>query len=94
MARSMKEAGVDQALFDVLCSDDVLKNVYHLDIGTDKIIESMDAINEAGLDFVPHVIVGINYGKLDNEMYAIDLISKYDPKNVVIVAFMPLEEKI
>jgi len=91
-AKSLKRAGVDQALFDVLCSDEVLRNVYHLDVGTNKIIETMDAINRAGLDFVPHVIVGINYGKLDNEIYALDLISKYNPKNVVIVAFMPLEE--
>jgi len=90
-AKAMKEAGVDQALFDVLCSDDVLRDVYHLEITTETIVDSMDAINDAGLDFVPHVIVGINYGKLDNELYALDLISKYNPKNVVIVAFMPLD---
>ena len=91
-AKSLKDAGVDQALFDVVCSDDVLKNIYHLDVGTNNIIETMDAINRADLDFVPHIIVGINYGQLDNELYALDLISKYNPKNVVIVAFMPLEE--
>jgi uncharacterized radical SAM superfamily protein len=90
-AKALKDAGVDQALFDVLWSEELLKKVYHLDVGFKKIIETMDAISEAGLDFIPHVVVGLMYGKIDGELKALELISKYKPKLVVIVALMDLE---
>jgi uncharacterized radical SAM superfamily protein len=90
-AKELKKAGVDQALFDVLWSEDLISKVYHLDVGFDKIIETMDAITDAGLDFIPHVVVGLMYGKIDGELQALEMISKYNPKLVVIVALMDLE---
>ncbi|UCH88260.1 MAG: radical SAM protein [Thermoplasmata archaeon] len=90
-AKALKNAGVDQALFDVLWSEELLSKVYHLDVGFDKIKETMDAINNAGLDFIPHVVVGLMYGKIDGELKALEMIAKYKPKLVVIVALMDLE---
>jgi uncharacterized radical SAM superfamily protein len=90
-AQALKEVGVDQALFDVLWSEELLSKVYHLDVGFDKIIETMDAISDAGLDFIPHVVVGLMYGKIDGELKALEMIAKYKPKLCVIVALMDLE---
>jgi uncharacterized radical SAM superfamily protein len=91
-ALALKDAGVDQALFDVLWSEELLSKVYHLNVGFDKIVETMDAITNAGLDFIPHVVVGLMYGKIDGELKALEMISKYHPKLVVIVALMDLED--
>lgn len=91
-AKELKKTGVDQALFDVLWSEEILSKVYHLDVKFEKVIETMDAITSAGLDFIPHVVIGLNYGKLDGELDALKMISKYSPRLVVIVALMDLEE--
>jgi len=90
-AKELKNAGVDQALFDVLWSEELLQKVYHLDVGFEKIIETMDAITKAGLDFIPHVVVGLMYGKIDGELKALEMIARYKPKLCVIVALMDLE---
>ena len=90
-AKALKVAGVDQALFDVLWSEELLSKVYHLNVGFEKIIETMDAITDAGLDFIPHVVVGLMYGKIDGELKALEMIAKYKPKLCVIVALMDLE---
>jgi uncharacterized radical SAM superfamily protein len=42
------------------------------------------------LPFVPHVIVGLHYGKLKGELHALQMISRYKPSALVIIAFMPI----
>jgi lipoyl synthase len=39
---------------------------------------------------VPHVIVGLNDGKLDGELQALQMISHVKPSAIVIIAFMPI----
>ena len=48
------------------------------------------ALQNAGLPFVPHVIVGLNEGKLDGELNALQTISATKPAAVVIIVFMPI----
>ena len=51
---------------------------------------SLQALHQATITFVPHVIVGLHYGKLKGELHALEMISKYEPSAVVIIAFMPI----
>jgi len=39
---------------------------------------------------VPHVIVGLHHGKLKGELHALEMISKYKPSALAIIAFMPI----
>jgi uncharacterized radical SAM superfamily protein len=39
---------------------------------------------------VPHVIVGLHYGKLEGEFHALNMISNYQPSALVVIAFMPI----
>jgi len=39
---------------------------------------------------VPHVIVGLNEGKLDGELEALKMIKQVKPSAIVIIAFMPI----
>ncbi len=50
----------------------------------------MKALDKSGLNFVPHVIVGLNDGKLDGELEALQMISRVKPSAIVIIAFMPI----
>lgn len=90
MAKKMKDAGVDQALIDVIGDEETFKKIYHVNFGITKIEESLDALRNTGLSIIPHIVVGLDYGKIKGEYHAIDLIKKYNPEALVIVSLMPL----
>lgn len=87
-ALRLKEAGVDQALIDVIGDDETYRSVYHVDFGIDRIESSMAAMQRAGLPMAPHVVCGLYRGKIKGEKRAIDIISRFDVEQVVIVSLM------
>jgi uncharacterized radical SAM superfamily protein len=90
MAQQLRNAGVDAALIDVLGSDETIREVYNLNATAKDYADSLKALHNAGLDFVPHVIVGLHRGELKGEFAALNMIAHYQPSAVVIIAFMPI----
>jgi uncharacterized radical SAM superfamily protein len=89
-ARRLKEAGVDAALIDIIGSDETIREVYQLKVSVEDFDKSLRALHESEISFVPHVLVGLHYGKLKGELQALKMISKYSPSAVIIIAFMPI----
>lgn len=89
-ALKLKEAGVDAALIDVIGCEETLRKIYHLNISLNKIKDSLKALHRAEIPIVPHVLVGLHYGRLKGEMKALEIISKYSPSALVIIAFTPI----
>jgi len=89
-AAALKEAGVDQALIDVMGDDETAKRIYHLD-GLKKVIAAFENLFESGLDVVPHIVAGLLYGRIHGEYNALDIISRFRPSAVVIVVLTPLK---
>lgn len=86
----LKQSRVDAALIDVIGSQDTIDKVYGLNVSVQDYADSLIALQDAGLPFVPHVIVGLNDGKLDGELQALQMIGQTKPAAVVIIAFMPI----
>lgn len=90
-AKALSEADVDAVLIDVLGSDETIKQTLNLDVTVADYAESLRVLTEAGLNVVPHVIVGLNRGEIDGEPQALRIIKENSkPKAVVIIAFMPI----
>jgi uncharacterized radical SAM superfamily protein len=89
-AKKLKSAGVDAALIDIIGSDETIREIYNLNMTVKDYEKSLSALHDAGIVFVPHVIVGLHYGKLEGELHALEMISKYEPSAIVIIAFMPI----
>ena len=89
-AVALKDAGVDAALIDVIGSSETVEKIYNLKITVQDYADSLKALQEAKLSFVPHVIVGLNEGKLDGELKALQMIQQVKPSAIVIIAFMPI----
>jgi uncharacterized radical SAM superfamily protein len=89
-AKQLKAAGVDAALIDIIGSDETIRQVCHLDVSVEDYERSLKAFHESGIPFVPHVLVGLHYGKLKGELEALKMISKYSPSAVITIAFMPI----
>jgi lipoyl synthase len=90
-ARKLKDAGVNQALIDVVGSDSTTREIFHLNEGIAPILRSLDALHSAGLEVVPHIVYGIHYGVEKGETKALEIISNYPIKKYVIVVFTPLK---
>lgn len=89
-AEKLRDAGVDAALIDIIGSDKTIKEIYRLNLTVEAYENSLKALHEVGITFVPHVIVGLHYGKLNGELKALEMISSYSPSALVIIAFMPI----
>ena len=91
-AQALKNAGVDQALIDVVGDDETYKRVCHVDFGVERIQAAMQALARAGLPMAPHVVCGLDYGRMRGEMAALEMISRFDVEQLVVVSLMPLPE--
>ncbi|MHA1881841.1 MAG: radical SAM protein [Candidatus Thorarchaeota archaeon] len=89
-AQILGEAKIDAAMLDIIGDADVVKNVYHIDQGPQKMAHSLDLLIDNKVPITPHVLVGMNYGKLGGELEALDMIAQRNPQAVVIIALSPL----
>lgn len=90
LAKTLKEAEVDAVLLDIIGEDETIHKVYKLPHKSTKDYdESLRLLKEQGLKIVPHIIIGLHYGKIIGEFNAVDMISKYDPDALVLVVVMP-----
>ena len=90
VATALKNAGVDAALIDIIGSDETIKQIGNLNVTVNDYANSLRALQEAGLNYVPHVIVGLHDGKLKGELDALKLVAAVKPSSIVIIAFMPI----
>ena len=89
-AKRLKDAGVDAALIDIIGSDETIREVYNLDVSVEDYDKSLRAFCDVGIPFVPHVLVGLQYGELRGELEALKMIARYSPSAVITIAFMPI----
>jgi len=90
LAGRLADAGVDAALIDIIGSDETIREIYQLDVSVADYDRSLRVLHESGIPFVPHVLVGLHYGKLKGEFEALEMIAKYSPSAVIVIALMPI----
>jgi uncharacterized radical SAM superfamily protein len=88
----LRDMAVDAALIDVVGSDQTIKDVFNLKVTVQDYADSLKRLYDAGLKVVPHVIVGLDGGKLCGEFEALKIIAQIEPSAVVIIAFMPIHK--
>jgi len=91
-AKLLKEAGLDGVLIDVVGSQETIKKVFGIEIGSEDYIRTFKAVEKVGIPNVsPHICVGLHFGRLKGEAKALELISKTKVSTVVIVVLIPTE---
>ena len=90
VAGALVEAKVDSALIDIIGSNETMREIYKLNVTVEDYSNSLKALQESGISFVPHVIVGLHYGRLKGELQALQMIREYKPSALVVIAFMPI----
>lgn len=89
-ALGLREAGVDQALIDVIGDDETYQRIYHVPFGVSRITDTMEALQEAGIPMVPHIVCGLHFGSIRGEQKAVETVTRFDVEQLVIVSLMTI----
>ncbi len=90
IAKALAQSRVDAALIDIIGSDETIREICNMNVTVKDYARSLEALSKSNINFVPHVIAGIHYGELKGEWHALEMISKFKPAALVIIAFMPI----
>jgi len=88
-ARRMEAAGVDTAMMDVIGADETIARVYHLERTVDEFEATLAALCATSMEVVPHIVIGLHYGRILGEANALDIVSRHPVHSLVLVVVMP-----
>jgi len=92
-AKAMEAAGVDTAMMDVIGSDETIRDVYHLARPVEDFEATLAALCATTMEVVPHVVIGLHYGRILGEPRALDIVSRHPIHSLVLVVVMPFYAK-
>jgi len=92
-AKRMESAGVDTAMMDVIGAQETIEQVYKLDRPVADFEATLAALTSTKMEITPHIVIGLHYGKILGEANALDIVSRYDIKALVLVVIMPFYSK-
>lgn len=90
LAAGLAAAGADGVMTDIIGADETLTDVYHLRLTVADVEESLRLLTGEGLAVIPHIVLGLHYGRLLGEPAALELIARYPVAALVLVALTPL----
>ncbi len=91
-AQFLAESQIDAAMLDVIGDERVAREVYHIKNGPEKMRRTLDILESLNIPTVPHVLVGLDYGKLGGELEALEMIAQGSPAAIVIIALSPIRK--
>jgi len=91
-AFSLKEAGVDQVLIDIIGDEDTIRQVYHLEKTPADYWESLACLKEADLAIAPHIIIGLHFGQIRGELEALRRITAAQTQAIILVVLNPIPD--
>jgi len=89
MARAMQDSGVDAAMLDVIGAQDTVSQVYHLRRPVEDFERSLETLVATSMKVVPHIVIGLHYGRMLGEWRALEMIARHRPAALVLVVVMP-----
>lgn len=84
------EVGIDGAMVDLIGHRDTIRDVYHLDTDPDEYQQILGHLERHRVPTVPHIILGLHFGRMLGEQRALEMVVRHPPKLLVLVVLMPL----
>ncbi|WXG40151.1 MAG: radical SAM protein [Candidatus Freyarchaeum deiterrae] len=90
LAARLSEAKIDVASIDVIGDNETINGVY----GLNKTVEDYERalynhLNAGIKHIVPHICIGLNFGKISGEINALKIIEKINPEILVFITIIP-----
>jgi uncharacterized radical SAM superfamily protein len=90
LAAGLAEAGADGVMLDIIGADETLRDVYHLDLTTADMERSLALLAEQNLRIIPHIVLGLHYGRFLGEHRALEMLIRYPVSTLILVVLVPL----
>ena len=84
------EVGLDGAMVDIIGHTDTIREVYHLPAAPEDYEAALAGLERHRVPTVPHIILGLHYGRMLGEWRALEMVTHHPPKLLVLVILMPL----
>lgn len=89
---ALTQVDVDGVMVDIIGHEDTIRDVYHLDAIPEDYEALLARLERYSLPTVPHIILGLHYGRMLGEWRALEMIARHPPKLLVLVILTPLTE--
>lgn len=89
IALCMEQSGIDAAMMDVIGAQETITQVYHLRRTVDDFERTLETLVASRMKVVPHIVIGLHYGKLLGEWNALEMVKRHLPDALVLVVVMP-----
>ena len=90
LAAGLAQAGVDGVMLDIIGADETLRDVYHLDLTVADMDNSLRLLSGEGLRIIPHIVLGLHYGRFLGEHAALEMLTRYPVSTLILVVLTPL----
>jgi uncharacterized radical SAM superfamily protein len=90
LAAGLAAAGVDGVMLDIIGADETLRDVYHLDLTVADMDRSLRLLASRGLRIIPHIVLGLHYGRFLGEHRALEMLTRYPVSTLILVVLVPL----
>jgi uncharacterized radical SAM superfamily protein len=90
LAEALARAGVDGVMVDLIGAEETLRQVYHLPLGPDDVERALTVLVEAGLRVIPHIVLGLHYGRFLGEQRALAMAVSSGVATLILVVLVPL----
>jgi hypothetical protein len=96
LAEEIVAAGIDIASMEVVGSNDSIREIFDFEITINHYRRTLEYLEQADMPFiVPHVCIGLHYGKLKGENEALQIIDQScDPSSLVFIVFRPTKATV
>lgn len=90
IAQGLGEVNIDAAMLDIIGSNKTIKRVCHLNATVEDYEESLRLLANNKVKISPHVVIGLDYGRIEGEKKALEIISQFEISSLVLVILNPL----
>lgn len=90
LAEGLAAAEVDGVMLDIMGAEETIREVYHLDLVPADFERSLELLAARGMRIIPHIVLGLHYGRFLGEWHALDMIGRYPVSTLILVVLTPL----
>ncbi|MFO8050584.1 MAG: radical SAM protein [Thermoplasmatota archaeon] len=80
---------VDRVSFDVVLDDDTIRKVFHLKASATDYLNTLDLLTSNGIKVAPHILAGLDFGRISWEYDAVRELSKRSFQEVILLVLIP-----
>jgi hypothetical protein len=86
----LKDMNIDNVSFDMVGADETIKNVFGMDRTVSDYTKTLNLLDLSGIDYTPHIVIGLDWGRIKGEYKAIDVLKAMNNfKKLIFIVLIP-----